>query len=75
MKIPKDVQEILNKFLSPIDQDVYKEIFSPFFDEAGNLFLSLGSGDDRYLEWDADDIWSETDNEVLMVAHEILNEE
>ena len=75
MKIPSNVVAILNEHLALLDTGLFEKIFRPLFDETGNIFLSLGSGEDRYLEWHPDYLWSEVDNEILMIAEEVLNEQ
>lgn len=74
LTIPIDVQELLESYLRPMKAEKFDEVFRPFFDEDGNMALSVGSGSDRWLEW-TEEGWTDTDSEFILLANEVLNEE
>jgi hypothetical protein len=56
-----------------MDKDLFESIFRPFFDSDGLLYTVITPEYFRMLEWEEDG-WSDTDNEIIMLAEEILNE-
>ena len=42
LKIPIDVQDLLDKYFTPMKEGLFEEIFRPLFDEDGNLVNTHG---------------------------------